>query len=161
MDQHAREAYIEAQVMTATPQKLRLMLIEGAIRFARQTIHHWQAGDNDRALESIIRCRNIISELLSSIRVDESELTKQVARLYLFVFQSLTEAQLRRDAKLVEEAIGILEVERETWRDLCEKMPHAPERTAAHRATAPQEILAPAIAYADANQQCGSISFDA
>ena len=39
MQQPAHESYLEAQVMTATPQKLRLMLIEGAIRFARQTLH--------------------------------------------------------------------------------------------------------------------------
>ncbi len=161
MDQHARESYLEAQVMTATPQKLRLMLIEGAIRFARQTIQHWQAGDNERALESIIRCRNIVSELLSSVRVDESELTKRVASLYLFVFQNLTEAQLRRDVKLVESAIGVLEVERETWRQLCEEMPHAPVPTADHQATGPREIIAPQIAYPDTDLQSGSISFDA
>jgi flagellar protein FliS len=161
MDQHAREAYIEAQVLTATPQKLRLMLIEGAIRFARQTIQHWQASDNERALESIIRCRNIVSELLSSIRVEESDLTKRVAGLYLFVFQNLTEAQLRRDAKLVEEAIGVLEVERGTWRDVCEKMPHAPVPTAEHMAAGPREIIAPMIAYPDAGLPGSSISFNA
>ncbi len=161
MNQEARDSYFEAQVMTATPQKLRLMLIEGAIRFARKSIQHWEAGENDQALEAIVRCRNIISELLSSIRVGESELTKQVASLYLFVFQHLTKAQLRRDVKLVQEAIGILEVERGTWRELCEQMPHAPVPTVQHLAAGPQEIIAPAIAYPDTEIQQGSISFDA
>jgi flagellar protein FliS len=147
--------------MTATPQKLRLMLIEGAIRFARKTIQHWEASENDQALESIIRCRNIVSELLSSVRVAESELTKQVASLYLFVFQHLTQAQLRRDAKLVEEAIGILEIERGTWRQLCEEMPHAPVPTERHIAAGPHEIIAPTIAFVDAEFQTGSVSFDA
>ena len=70
MNHQAREAYIEDQILTATPQKLRLMLIEGAIRFAKRTLLHWENRDNEQALESIIRCRNIVSELLSSIRVD-------------------------------------------------------------------------------------------
>lgn len=161
MNQQAHDSYVESQVMTATPQKLRLMLIEGAIRFARKTIHHWEASENDEALESIIRCRNIISELLSSVRVAESELTKQVASLYLFVFQHLTQAQVRRDAKLVAEAIEILEVERGTWRELCEQMPHAPVPTVRHMAAGPQEIIAPTIAYPDADPRSGSISFDA
>ncbi len=161
MNQEARDSYVEAQVLTATPQKLRLMLIEGAIRFARKTIQHWEAGENDQALEAIIRCRNIISELLSSIRVAESELTKQVASLYLFVFQHLTQAQLRRDVKLVNEAIDILEVERGTWRELCEQMPHAPVLTERHVAAGPQEIIAPPIAYPDVDLRQGSISFDA
>ncbi len=137
------------------------MLIEGALRFARLTIHCWESNDNEKALEAIIRCRNIVSELLSSVRVDETEVTKQVASLYLFVFQHLTEAQLRRDAKLVEEAIGILEVERETWQQVCEEMPNAPVPTAEHKAASPQEIIAPTIAYPDTDLQTGSISFDA
>lgn len=161
MNQQAHDSYVESQVLTATPQKLRLMLIEGAIRFARKTIQHWKAGENDEALESIIRCRNIISEMLSSVRVAESELTKQVSSLYLFVFQHLTQAQVERNAKLVEEVIGILDVERGTWRQLCEEMPHAPVPTVQHIAAGPQEIIAPTIAYPDADLRSGSISFDA
>ena len=84
-----------------------------------------------------------------------------MASLYLFVFQHLTEAQLRRDAKMVEEAIGVLEIERGTWRQLCEEMPQAPVPTAEHLAAGPQEIIAPAIAYPDADLQSGSISFNA
>ena len=161
MDQHAREAYLEAQVMTATPQKLRLMLIEAAIRFARKTLQHWEASDHQGAQDSIIRCRNIVSELLSSVRVDESDLTKQVASLYLFVFRNLTEAQLQRDSKLVAEAIEVLEVERGTWQRLCDEMPYAPRPTVEQLQSAPQEIVAPSIAHPDADLQRGSISFEA
>ena len=161
MDQHAHESYIESQVMTATPQKLRLMLIEGAIRHARQTIHHWDANDNEQALESMIHCRSIISELLSSIRSDDSDLTKKVAGIYLFVFQHLTEAQLRRDSKLVDEAIGVLEVERETWQQVCHEMPHAPVPTEEHTAAGPQEIIAPTTSHLETNLLGGSFSLDA
>ena len=41
MDRTAQNAYLEAQANTATPQKLRLMLIDGGLRFARQTLDHW------------------------------------------------------------------------------------------------------------------------
>ena len=44
--------YLESQIMTATPQKLRLLLIEGAIRFARQTLELWEKEQNDQALEA-------------------------------------------------------------------------------------------------------------
>ena len=36
MDSQARENYLQTQVLTATAQKLQLMLIEGAMRFANQ-----------------------------------------------------------------------------------------------------------------------------
>jgi flagellar protein FliS len=160
MNQHARESYLESQVLTATPQKLRLMLIEAAIRFARMTLRHWEQGENEQALDTLIRCRNIISELLSSVRTDESKLTRQVAGLYLFVFKHLTEAQLRRDADCLQEAIEVLEIERETWRQVCEQMPEAPA-PADQAASAPQEIIAPTEAINDGDYCGGSFSLDA
>jgi flagellar protein FliS len=141
MDQSARESYLEAQILTATPQKLRLLLIEGALRFARQALRNWEQADNEHACDAIARCRGIISELLASIRPDSSELTQRVTGLYLFLFRQLTEAQLRRQVNLVEEVIQILEIEHETWRQVCDQMPLAPISPAA--ASAPQEILAP------------------
>ena len=55
MDSNARDTYLETQVKTATPQKLQLMLVEGAIRFAHQAIHHWEQQDEPAACESLIR----------------------------------------------------------------------------------------------------------
>ena len=139
MDNRARQ-YLEAQVMTATPQKLRLMLIEGAIRFARQTIQQWAVNQNEEALESLIRCRSIVSELLAGVRTEESDLTRQVASVYVFLFRTLTEAQLRRDRQKVEEVIRVLEVECETWRLVCEKLPGKPftaDSKQPHRSSAP------------------------
>jgi len=139
------QKYLESQVMTATPQKLRLMLIEGAIRFARQSIGLWERGENEKAIEALGRCRGIISELLSGIRPDESALTRQVAGVYLFLFRTLTEAQLRRDSKKVEDTISVLEVERETWRLVCEKLPEVPVPSgSSERLPKTVEIIAPA-----------------
>ncbi len=141
MDQAASDSYLEAQVMTATPQKLRLMLIDGAIAAARQVLVHWEADQHDEAAESVIRCREIVAELLAGIQLDESELTKRVASVYVFLFQLFTEAQLRRDGEAIEKAIEILLVERETWRLVCEQMPSAPVSPAGEDSPA-QEITA-------------------
>jgi flagellar protein FliS len=158
MEQSANESYLEAQVMTATPQKLRLMLIEAAIRFARRTLLLWEEGDNEQALETIIRCRQVVSELLASIRIDDSALTRHVSSLYVFIFRHLTEAQLRRDASHVEEAIRVLEVEHETWRLVCEQMPEAPM---AQDPSATAEILAPRVVDCGSTMTGGSLSLEA
>ncbi len=121
MTQAARNTYLETQLMTATPQKLRLMLIDGAIRFANVTLNHWEQGDNDAAFESIVRCRSIVSELLMTIKGEESDLARKVAAIYLFLFQHLTEAQLHRDADKLKKVLTILEEERVTWQEVCEK----------------------------------------
>ena len=120
---HNNDAYLETHVLTATPQKLRLMLIEGAIRFARATADAWQRGDREAGLESLIRCREAIGELIAGIQADSSPLARQVAEIYLFLFTALTQAQLTQDQSQLESTIRILEEERETWRAVCEKWP--------------------------------------
>ncbi|MFV1965305.1 MAG: flagellar export chaperone FliS [Pirellulaceae bacterium] len=126
MDSFARDSYLEAQVTTATPQRMRLLLIEAANRFCKQTLRFWQEEKNEEALESLIRARSIISELLSSIQSDKTELTQKVAGVYVFLFSTVTQAQFQRNPKAIEEVIEVLGVERETWRLVCEKLPHAP-----------------------------------
>lgn len=134
-------AYLETQVLTATPQRLRLMLIEGAIRYADQTARFLQDGSDERALESLIRCRDFISELIAGIRPDASSLAKKVLGLYTFLFQALTEAQLSRDAQKLAHVRRVLESERDTWQQLCQQLPDAPLAEAAESA----EIVAPAF----------------
>jgi len=126
MEHQAHNSYLEAQVLTATPQKLRLMLIEATISAARLAMTHWEANHNEKALASLAHSRSLLSELLAGIKPDDTELTKRVAGVYLFLFKTLAEAQLRRDPKLVEATIKILQVERDTWRMVCERMPAAP-----------------------------------
>ena len=141
MDDSARR-YLEAQIMTATPQKLRLLLIDGALRCAHQTLELWAQQRNDEAIETLIQCRSIVGELLSGIRVEQSQLTRQVAAIYIFLLRCLTEAQLKHDRQRLQETIKVLEIERETWRLVCEKMPDAPEMTSSI-GSARTEILAP------------------
>lgn len=116
-----QEVYLESQVLSANPQRLRLLLIEGALRFGRQALRQWEADQWDAASESLARCRDIVEELLQSIHAETSPLAKRVADLYLFLFQSLAESQIRRDQQPLTDVLGILESERETWRQVCEQ----------------------------------------
>ena len=123
MQSTALKNYLAAEVMTATPQKLQLMLIEAAIRSAQRARAQWQAQRNDQACESLIHAQEIIGELLASLnRETAPELIAEVAAVYLFVFRSLMEANYRRDEAKLNDAIRVLEVERETWQQVCEKL---------------------------------------
>ena len=126
MHSDPRISYLESQVLTATPQKLRLMLIEAALGAARQALHCWEEDLGSQANLALIRCREIVSELLAAVKPDDSELTRKVAGIYLFLFKTLAEAQLHRSPVKVNDAITVLEIECETWRTVCVQMPEAP-----------------------------------
>lgn len=145
----ARTAYLESQVMTATPQKLRLMLIDGALRFLNAAHGEMTSTAPDAATvgESLSRARAIVAELLSTIRDDGEEVNKQLIGLYLFVYQSLTVPQLNQQPEKVQDVMSILEVEQETWRQVCEQNPDAPAPDERLQARG-REILADAPAIA-------------
>lgn len=123
MHSEARDAYLENRVLTAPPQRLRLMLIEGALRFSRQTLLHWERGEHDAGLAALGRARSIVTELMSSIQPDGSPLSRQVAAIYLFLYRALAEAAIDRNSQQVREAIEVLAIEHETWRLVCEQVP--------------------------------------
>lgn len=133
MSTTAREVYLVNEVMTATPQKLQLMLLDAALRHAQAAGEHRAAGRPEEAGESIIRCQEIVSEILTALQPNrDPELCRRVAAIYLFVFRQLVAAHLQQDDWPLREALAVLEVERETWRQVCDL--HGSVRVAHHLA---------------------------
>src|SRR5581483_9350177 len=80
----------------------------------------WANGKFGEGTEPMIRCQAIVRELMASPHRDKSpELVDKVVSLYLFIHEQLVQAQMRRDAAKLDDAIRILEIERETWRQVC------------------------------------------
>ena len=129
MPNSARESYLETQVLTATPQRLRLMLIEGALRFGRQAIECWEEQDSHgQRCAALACCNDILAELHGTIRADDLAVAQHVKAIYQFLLVQLARVSNQDDPKMLREVIEVLEIERETWRQLCEQMPEAPTR---------------------------------
>jgi len=123
MTNSARENYLATEVLTAPPQKLHLMLIEGAIRSAERARQHWRAHETEQATEAIVRAEDILGELMAGLnREIDGDLVKKTAGLYLFVFRTLMEANARKDETKLDEALKVLAIQRETWREVCERL---------------------------------------
>jgi len=138
----AREAYVAAQVHTATPQKLQLMLIDGALRFAAVAKDSW--GEDVARDEALTRCRKIMTELLASVRAGDSECSDKLADIYFFVYRTIVDAQVNVDQSKLSDAMKVLEVERETWRQVCEQF-GSEQPAAGPAADASHGIPAPSI----------------
>ena len=126
-------SYLESKVLTAQPHQLRLMLIEGAIRFGRQAQDALQRGEQIAAAAPLLRLIDIVGELLAGVRENKSDLNRKIADLYSFVFRRVSEAKINSDAVALREAMELLEFERQTWQLACEglaaagpKSPQAP-----------------------------------
>ncbi len=115
--------YLETEVMTATPQRLQLMLINAAIRSASQGRNCLEQKNNQAALAPILRAQRIVAELLTGLNPESKDgLVQRVAGVYLFIYRSLIAANLERSTAKLDDALRVLEIERETWRLACEQL---------------------------------------
>lgn len=144
----ARDTYFETQVLTATPQKLRWMAIDGAIRYLKQADEHWRNERYYEGGEAVVGCQRIVVELITGLKPELApELVSQVASLYAYLTRVLFEAQRDRDLKKLADAMAVLEIERETWRLVGEQLGNGPSAVpsphVASRADLPSAQAAP------------------
>jgi flagellar secretion chaperone FliS len=115
-------SYLKSKVLTASPQRLHLMLIDGAIRFGRQADEALRRGDEAGAAGPLLRVLDVVGEMLAGVRENKSELTLKIAELYLFIFRRVSAAKINADVSALGEALRLLEFERQTWQLACENL---------------------------------------
>jgi flagellar protein FliS len=122
---NASQQYLKNAVMTAGPEQLHLMLLEGAIRFATRGKEAIEQKDVEAAFNALERAQRIALELSNGLRREVNpQLVDQMAALYAFVYRRLLDGSVQRDAQAVEDALRILRHQRETWVMLIEKLAH-------------------------------------
>ena len=120
---NASDEYLRNAVLTASPEQLLLMLYDGGIRFARQGIEGLEQKDWEKSFNGFSRAQKIVLELISSLNHDvDKDLCQKMAGLYNFIYRSLVQASTQRDLKAAQEALNILNYQRETWLLLIEKV---------------------------------------
>jgi|GEM_PF-436337 len=127
-------AYLRTKVLTAGPEELRLMLLDGAIKFAVQGRDGLLRKDYEASFNGISQCRDIICELMTSIRPEhDPALAERVLSVYSFIFSEITQASMDKDTAKLTKVIELIMYERETWSLLIQKL--AEERGSPTRAT--------------------------
>ncbi len=129
-------AYLRTRVLTAGPIELRMMLLEGAVKFAMQGRDGLARKDFEAMFTGLTQCRSIITELMTTIRDDvDPDLAAKVRALYTFLFTEITTASMEKNLPRLDKVIQLLEYERETWGLLM-------QRVASERGSAPASGVA-------------------
>ncbi len=132
-DQAPINAYLQSKVMSASPEELRLMLLDGAVRFAYQAKTGLEQGDHEQIYLGFSQCRDIVLELLNTIKPEHApEISKRVGELYSFLYTELVRCGNERDSEGLAKVISLLEYERETWALLMDQLEQEKQSQAAH-----------------------------
>ena len=108
--------YQNNQILTAKKSKLILMMYDGAIRFARESINKIRSKDIAGRGAYIRKTQDIILELMNSLDMENGgEIAGNLSRLYLFMNRNLIMANMQGDEKYIEDIIKILTELRDAW----------------------------------------------
>lgn len=108
--------YFRTKVLTASPEELRLLLIEGCLRFLRSGREALKARDPEKVYEHLTNARAILVELSSSLKRDvDPALCDRLEAIYTYILRLTVDGSFRRDASKLDEAISLMEYDRETW----------------------------------------------
>ena len=109
-------AYLRNKVLTASREELRLLLLDGALKFAQQGREGLSAKNYEQSFMGISQCRAIVLELLTTVRPEpDPELAQRVRAIYTFMYTKLVEASMERNVTKLDQVVKLLEYERETW----------------------------------------------
>lgn len=112
----ASRDYLRNSVLTASPERLQLMLYDAAIKYASQGREALAAQDYEGAFNGFDRAQQIVRQLATGLnRSINPALVDQMAALYDFILRRMIDANSHRETAAADEAIGLLRHMRETW----------------------------------------------
>ena len=115
--------YLRTKIMTASPEELRLLLYDGAIKFCHQAKQAIEAKQYEESYNALSRAQKIVLELSTSLNHSiEPEVTEKMASLYNFIYRQLVEANMSRETGIIDEVVKLIQYERETWQMLMKKV---------------------------------------
>ncbi|MCD6727151.1 MAG: flagellar export chaperone FliS [Solirubrobacteraceae bacterium] len=114
----APNAYRESAVLTASPERLVVLLYDGARRFLTQASVAMAEGRHDVASDRLGRAEAIIDELLETLDLSAGEVSERLQGLYLFFRRHLFEARMHQDSERAEAVNRLMGELRDAWAEV-------------------------------------------
>lgn len=111
------QAYQQNSVMTASPQELTLMLYNGSLKFMKLAKKAMADNNFQEKNTNIIKAQNITQELRVTLDPD-AEISKNMEKLYEYMYTRLIEANTKNDVAILEEVEGLMVELRDTWKQV-------------------------------------------
>jgi len=111
------KTYQETSVTTQSKGRLIVMLYDGAIKFLKLAIKELEAGNYQAKGQYLCKARGIINELNVVLDMDGgSEIASNLRKLYNFMNNHLSQANIKRDPQMIREVIDMMEGLNQSWK---------------------------------------------
>lgn len=109
--------YNNSKIMTATPAELTLMLYDGAIKFCNIAIGAIEKKEIEKAYIHIVKTEKIIEHFRLTLDM-KYPVAQDFDRVYEYLARRLVQANVSKDAEILEEVCEHLRSMRDTWKEV-------------------------------------------
>lgn len=113
--------YKQNSVNMASSQQLLLMLLDGAVKYTKIARLCIINKDIPRAHKELVRVQDIFLELM--ITMDKStQYMQDMYNIYDFIKNQLSQANIKKDVKIIEDTLVLIEEVRDLWYEVNKKV---------------------------------------
>lgn len=110
-------AYQDSVVTTQSKGRLIVLLYDGAIKFMKLAIKELEAKNYEEKGRYINKARDIINELNAVLDMNAGgEIAANLQKLYSFMSNRLSEANVKSDPQMIREVIKLMEELNQSWK---------------------------------------------
>ena len=114
--------YKQNSVNMASKEKLLLMLLDGAVKYTKIARVAILEKDIARAHKELIRVQDIFLELMVTMDKSVGKYMEDLYNLYDFIKSELGRANIKKDVKIIDNLLPIIEEIRDMWYEVDKKI---------------------------------------
>ncbi len=111
------KTYQRNEVETASPEKILILLYDGAIQFLNKAKIAMQNNNVPEIHNNIIGCEEIIEEFINTVDEEKGgDFAIRIKALYQYFYNTLVMANIKKDESKIDEVLKHLIELRATWK---------------------------------------------
>lgn len=114
---NAVNVYKNNSVNYASKEQLLLMLVDGAVKFAKRAKEAINKKDIKNAHEYLTRTQDIFTELMISLDKNAGEWANNLFNVYEFIKNELFQINMEKNEERLDKLMPVIEDVRDTWHE--------------------------------------------
>lgn len=114
--------YKQNSVNTASKEQLLLMLVDGAVKYTKIARLAIMEKNMPRAHKELVRVQDIFLELMITMDKNAGKYMEDLYNLYDFIKNELAKANIKKDVKIIDDVLPLIEEVRDMWHEVDRKI---------------------------------------
>lgn len=116
MTPNPQNAYLQASVQTASPERLLVMLVDRLVRDVEQAIDALEHGRTQDSHQHFLHAQDIVAALQSSLKPDVWDGAPALSSIYSWLLSQLVKANVEHSVPKAEHCLDLARELADTWR---------------------------------------------